>query len=167
MNSLGWTPFVIKDKVCLIDVDDFHLINKHTWNVTKKGHSFYICSDYKGKRIYLHRLILKPNPNELVDHINRNGLDNRKRNLRICSKSTNAMNSKKQATRNNKICSSKYKGVSWNKRDKYFEAYINVNKKRIRLGYYKNELEAAKAYDAAAKLYHKQFARLNFEDNNG
>lgn len=157
MSSKVFCNFDINYFQCLCDEEDFYLVDKYTWNVTHKGNTSYLITDINKKRVYFHQLVCPDF--KLTDHKNQNGLDNRRENLRSVNKSQNAYNSVKR-----KNCSSKYKGVSWNKRDKYFEAYITVDKKRIRLGYYKNEIDAAKAYDAAAKLYHKEYARINFNE---
>jgi hypothetical protein len=96
-----------------------------------------------------------------IDHINHNGLDNRKANLRPATPAENA-----RYARYPKInTSSKYRGVWYDrKRPHKWRASIRVNRKRKHLGYFKNETDAAKAYDRAAKLYYKDFAVLNFKD---
>jgi hypothetical protein len=94
--------------------------------------------------------------NQLIDHIDRNGLNNRKNNLRLSNKSLNACNSIKRSN-----CSSKYKGVSYKKDRKKWEAYINFQQRRVRLGYFKSEIDAAKAYNQKAKELHKEHSLLN------
>lgn len=94
----------------------------------------------------------------VIDHINRNSLDNRRANLRIATGLQNARNRVKI----NKKCSSIYKGVCWSKHHKKWAVQINDRKTSIHLGYFDDEIEAAKVYDAAAKKYHKEFACLNF-----
>jgi len=92
----------------------------------------------------------------VIDHINRNGLDNRRSNLRFATVAQNAQNSRMRKNR------SGYKGV-WFAKDKgRFRAAIWHNNKRIYLGYFDSPISAAKAYDKAAKRYHKEFAVLNF-----
>lgn len=118
----------------------------------------------------MHRMILNPPQNLFVDHKDRNGLNNQRDNLRICTASQN---------QKNKIATgvSKYLGVSIHKNkhkiylkkkklyliyiNEYWIAHINVNGKSIHLGLFKDEIEAAKAYNKAAKKYHGDFARLN------
>jgi len=106
--------------------------------------------------IRMHRLILKAQKGQQVDHINGNGLDNRKDNLRFCTSSQNYQNSRKR-----KNCSSKYKGVWWHKQSKKWQTGIVLNYKNYHLGYFTNEIEAAKAYDLTAAEFFGEFARLN------
>lgn len=103
----------------------------------------------------MHRFITNA-PKELeVDHINGNRLDNRKENLRICTKSQNLRNQ-------HKTCgSSKYKGVSWRVRANKWESRIYVDGKKLFLGLYSDEEDAAKAYDKAAIQHYKEFAKTN------
>jgi hypothetical protein len=92
----------------------------------------------------------------IVDHINRNGLDNRKANLRLATISENCRN---RGIR--KGASSKFKGVHWCNTRKKWLVGIKLNGHRKHLGSFDNEIKAAKAYDEAAKKYHGQFATLN------
>jgi hypothetical protein len=96
----------------------------------------------------------------VADHINGKGYDNRKANLRLATRSQNCMNKPFIKT---KSSSSKYRGVSWSKSLKKWHVQIGLHGKRIYIGYFNNEIEAAKAYDKAAKLYHKEFAVTNFK----
>jgi hypothetical protein len=107
----------------------------------------------------MHRLIIKAPDGLVVDHINYNGLDNRKANLRLATLKQNS----RHVIRTMNPGSSKYKGVSWYTRDKVWAVKIMVDGKTIRIGYFRNEIEAAKAYDKAAKKYHGEFAALNFD----
>jgi hypothetical protein len=92
-----------------------------------------------------------------VDHINGNGLDNRKSNLRICTHQQNCENSRKR-----KKSFSKYKGVYWSKNAKKWVAQITIDGKSKHLGYFELEEDAAAAYDKAAVKYFGEFACLNF-----
>jgi len=112
----------------------------------------------------MHRLITNAKPGEIIDHINRNSLDNRKCNLRKCSNSQNQWNTVKQ--KNNK---SGFKGVYWNKEKEKWQAQISFGKDAVGkqvtfyLGRFDNVLEAAAAYDKKAKELHGKFARLNLK----
>jgi len=117
-------------------------------NKNKSGQYVINCDEK------LHHTILETK--NLIDHINGNPLDNKKRNLRICSKSQNQYNSKIRVDN-----TSGFKGVCWSKCYKKWRVYIYKNKHQILLGYFNNKIEAAKAYNEAAKKYHGEFARLN------
>lgn len=115
-------------------------------------------------RVWMHRLILEKRigylaKNKLTDHINGKILDNRNCNLRIASSAENNRNRIKRQG-----CSSKYKGVSWDDITKKWRAIIVYNYKRICLGRFISETDAAKAYDNAAKQLHGEYAYLNLEE---
>lgn len=99
---------------------------------------------------------MNPPDNMQIDHKNDNGLDNRKLNLRVCTSGQNAQNRPSQ-----KGASSKFKGVSWSKKKKKWRSVLHQNDKSIHIGYYDNEIEAACAYDKAAKELFGEFAYLN------
>lgn len=94
---------------------------------------------------------------KMVDHINGNGLDNKLKNLRICTNQENQQNRYNQS--NNK---SGYKGVGWHKTTKKWRARISINNQLIHLGLFQNKIEAAKAYDIMASKHFGNFAKLNF-----
>ena len=100
---------------------------------------------------------MQPQAGLVIDHIDRNGLDNSRANLRPATRSQNCCNRKKKPG-----CASKYKGVHINKKLGKWRAAIMFEGNRIFLGDFNTEIDAAQAYDAAAKLYHKEFASLNF-----
>ncbi|KPL25465.1 MAG: hypothetical protein AMJ75_01080 [Phycisphaerae bacterium SM1_79] len=107
----------------------------------------------------MHRQILKVPDHMFVDHINHNGLDNRKANLRPATRTQNNRNRRKVHKAN---FHSKYKGLTWYKREKRWAVRIMADGNSKFIGYFQNEIEAAKAYDTAAKKYHGEFAVLNF-----
>jgi hypothetical protein len=95
----------------------------------------------------------------MIDHINHNGLDNTERNLRYSTNSLNQANSVKQKNR-----TSKYKGVSFYKNKKRYVARVKTTKYDFFLGMFKDEVAAAKAYDAKMKELYGEFANLNFPE---
>jgi hypothetical protein len=151
-------------KYAIVDPEDFERLNKHKWYALKNTNTFYATRKKRiGKKyvsIGMHREILNPPDHLVVDHINHNGLDNRKANLRLATCAQNSYN--RRQLRKNK--SSKYIGVSWKQWTKKWAVIIGHKRKYIIVGYFKDEIQAAKAYDKAAKKYHGEFATLNFPD---
>lgn len=147
-------------KFAIVDDEDFDWLNQWKWYAARRGKVYYAVRGIriKGKRhgIQMHRLILEPPLGLEPDHINNDGLDNRRANLRLCTRSQNRANSRKQPN-----CSSRYKGVSWNKRGRHWTAYITTNYKRRHLGCFDDEEQAAAIYNAAAKAEFKEFAKPN------
>jgi len=113
----------------------------------------------KRTEIKMHREIIKPPSNMVVDHINHNGLDNRHVNIRPA---THAQNCRNRTFIKKKGATSKYKGVTWAKHVKKWRVRVHINYGYKSIGYFDDEISAAKAYDTAAKKYHKEFAVLNF-----
>lgn len=116
-----------------------------------------------GKDRYLHRLLVKsfvPNPDDKphVDHIDGDPLNNSIDNLRWCTQKENVRNSKSHSG-----SSSKYKGVSWDKSKNKWEVNMYIENKKKFIGRFDEEEEAARAYDAYAKIHHGEFAKLNFD----
>jgi len=149
-------------KFALVDNDMFEELNQFKWCAAKDGNTFYavrnIYNNRKRKTIRMHRQILGLIDSKIqCDHKNHEGLDNQKSNLRSCTIAENQRNQRPRIG-----CSSKYKGVYFNKLCKKWMAYIKVENKSTTIGLFTNEIEAAKAYDKAAKVHHKEFAYTNF-----
>ena len=152
-----------KGKTALIDDEDYHLVNQFKWYAivrrSAKSERWYVETSNQGKHILMHRFILEIPSGLQCDHINGNGLDNRRCNLRIVTNTQNQMNTNK---RKNK-CSSRFKGVVWDKERRKWIAYITLNQKSHYLGRFSSEIEAAKVYDKAAKKHFREYAKLNFQ----
>lgn len=149
--------------IAVVDDDDYEQLAQFKWSSNGRYARRYGRSpDGSRLHIFMHRDILGLTSADKVDvdHINGSGFDNRKCNLRICSRAENSHNNMK----NDRTCSSHFKGVSWNKFTKRWGAKTIVDGKRIHLGYFPDELAAAQAYDEAVRQYHGSFARLNFPD---
>lgn len=143
----------------LVDDADFDELSKFNWYASEKSRNVYAARRAKEgtrKMIYMHRQILNVKKGLVVDHINGNALDNRRENLRICTHAQNLMNQKPQIGK-----SSKYKGVSWDKRRNKWEAYIMLNDKKVSLGRFDIESDAARAYDKKASVAFGEFANTN------
>jgi hypothetical protein len=149
-------------KVALVDDEDYPKLIKYKWFASLSTNTYYARRRVGKNHIDLHRFILNIKSNEECDHINGDGLDNRKFNLRICTHHQNTCNRSKNSRT---LCSSKYKGVYYNKKRKKWQSQIRANQETHYLGRFKNEIDAAKAYDKAAKIYFGNYAKLNFNVN--
>lgn len=148
-----------KGKFALVDDGDYEWLMQRKWQYLKIGYA--ACSDWghgNRKMIYMHRLINNTPDGKLTDHINLDKLDNRRKNLRLCSRSENGMN-----RTSSRVNSSGYKGVYFVRRVSLWVASIKVSGTQHHLGYFHSSEDAARAYDKAAKEYHGTFARCNFE----
>lgn len=154
-------------KVALVDEADFGWLNQFKWYAVWKPctKSFYARRSIRDKKTGVGQTIcmarevlgLKRGDKRQADHIKHATLDNRRCNLRICTQGQNLFNSNKYKNG----ATSCFKGVYWNKQRKAYRATIGLNGKRIYLGYYDNEHDAALAYDKAAMKYFGEFAKFN------
>lgn len=142
----------------IVDDEDYEYLNQWKWYTFKsRPNLIYVTRRINNKTIYLHRFILNiTNKNTIIDHIDGNPLNNQKSNLRICTQSENMQNARKH-----KNCSSKYKGVCWDKNRNKWIVNLDINKKRIHIGRFNLEKDAALAYNKAATKYFGSFAKLN------
>lgn len=150
-------------KFALVDDEDYEFLMQWKWYTYWSWNTFYVArnSSIKGgkKKCFLkiHRVILNVSDSNLyVDHIDGNGLNNQKSNLRVCTNSENSRNRGAQA--NNK---SGFKGVCWYAKGSKWHAQITVNKNNVHIGYFDIKEDAAHAYNEAAKKYHGEFAKMN------
>ena len=150
-------------RYAIVDDEDFDLVSRYKWYTIHdlKGNFWYARTNIRinGKRTTttMHRIIMNPENGKVVDHIDGNGLDNRRLNLRVCFNAENCKN--KRLNKNNK---SGFKGVSWHNVLKKWRVRIFCNGSYFHIGVYHNVEEAAKAYDNAAIEHHGEYARLNF-----
>jgi hypothetical protein len=157
-------------KYALVDDNIYQKIIKFKWYaVYERGRWYAKTTVHMGyinkKRIkcnmYMHRYILHPPHGYDVDHINRNGLDNRSINLRACTRSQNLINSTRNRHSKNTKPTSEYKGVYWRNDKQKWAARISIKGQETYLGLYDNEVNASYAYDAYAKKHYKEYALLN------
>ena len=146
----------------MVDNRDFHRLNRYKWYASKMGQQFYAARHRpKGEKpnlVLMHREVLNAPSGVEVDHRFGNGLDNRRRKIRIATNSQNHMSVQKPQARK----SSKYRGVCWNRFAGKWRAGLRMGGRHFHLGYFHNEKEAAIAYDRAAKKYFGKFAAPNF-----
>lgn len=141
----------------LVDDEDFEWLSQFKWSAAKSGITYYAVRWVNGNNKSMHRIILNINSRNIYgDHINGNGLDNRRENIRICNPKENARN---RGLNSSKTCS--FKGVHWDKKKRFWCASIKIDYKTIFLGLFYSPEEAAIAYDQAAIKYHGEFAKIN------
>ena len=151
-------------KVAIVDDRDYKWLSQFKWRAQKSGKrpdSFYavrnVTINKRRTTIQMHRQIMDPPQGVEIDHRNNNGLDNRRCNLRFCTRSQNMANSRGHRRR-----FSSFKGVSFHKEYKKWRAIITQNKKNHHLGFFRSQVRAAKAYDDKAKELFGEFANPNF-----
>ena len=151
-------------KVSFVDDEDYEYLNQFRWSAMKSrnGDTWYAKRNIKKgdpKNCFqIHKMLMFDGQNQLrVDHIDGNGLNNQRHNLRLCTVSQNGMNQHKQIGKH----TSQYKGVHLFKRINKYQAQISTGGKRYHLGYFINEIDAAEAYDLKAKELFGEFARFN------
>lgn len=143
--------------VALVDDSDFEELNRWKWFEDGRGYARR-GEKRSGKlvAIFMHRVLLGADVGDLVDHIDGNGLNNTRANLRLCNHFQNMRNSKMR--KNN---TSGFKGVFWDKKNENWRARIRAGAGMINIGSFDTPEEAARHYDAAALRYHGEFARPN------
>ena len=156
-----------KDKFALVDDDDYYWLSQWNWFAVEIKNTWYarrskkkgVLRSNEKYEIYLHRIVMRCSDIDFViDHLDKNGLNNQKENLRMCTKSEN-----NKHTSSHKNSSSQYLGVSYDKNRNKWSANLMNNGKRILFKRYNTEIEAAKAYDITAKTQFGVYANLNFK----
>jgi hypothetical protein len=152
-----------KGKFAIIDIEESDLVNQYKWCINDKQNNNYaiatkvIDNIRHSKR--MHRVIMRvTDPSIIIDHINHNGLDNRKSNLRRCTFAENVKHTSSRIGSN-----SAFLGVSFKKQRtfKMYVAQIQCDKKKFHIGYFDTDIEAALAYNKRAKELFGEFANLN------
>lgn len=148
--------------VSLVDDDVFEWADKFTWRRHSVSDRDYVCRYIFNPKssLYLHREIMNPPIGMVVDHIDGDSFNNLRSNLRICTPCQNMQNMKKGKKKGGSFTST-YKGVSWSKTYKCWTSQITVNHKRIFVGNFVNEIDAALAYNEASLKYHGEFGKIN------
>ncbi len=147
-------------KYALVDDEDYDYLNQWKWYAAKGNSTYYAFRGTKTKKgqrtVRMHRVIMNTSKRQEVDHIDHNGLNNQRSNLRNCTFKQNQANKIKK-----KNCYSKYKGVYWFNKVKKWASYIRINGVLKYLGTFSSEIEAAKTYNNEAKKTQGEFACLN------
>lgn len=153
-------------RFAIVDPQRFDELNRHKWYAMCNQNGYYarravtIYRDGKRKQkcVMMHSVILSAPKGMVIDHINNNPLDNRIANLRVVTPQQNAWNRRKHRG----ICTSKYKGVSRADREGKWRAVIMLDGRKISLGNFDDEIQAARAYDKKAKELFGKHAKTNF-----
>jgi len=154
-------------KVALVDAEDYEQLNKHKWHAQCNNNGNWYANrtvwtkDKSQITVRMHREILNVPKGMQVDHINHDGLDNCRQNLRLCTRSQNAANQRNYRKRK----TSCFKGIYWSTKAKKWHVSICCQERRLYLGMYKNETNAALAYNKAATKLFGKFACLNPTEN--
>ena len=147
----------------LVDDEDYVWLKKFTWYYYPYKRTSYAKTFIDGVCIGMHTLILQPPSKDItVDHKDGDGLNNQRINLRFANLQQQRQNKSKHLNSN-----SQYKGVYWREDRKYFVTQICINGKQTYIGSFSSEIDAAKAYNKAAKKYYGEFAKLNVLPEGG
>ena len=157
------------NQVTIVDNRDYPKVKDYPWCAQKTRYSYYAittvkCPDGKWRRIYMHRLLMNVFDRLIeVDHRDRNGLNNRRKNLRRCTRGQNRVNSPKQHRQHrlSRYRSSRFKGVGWDNYKKKWKVGIRHTGRGWFLGYFTSEIDAAQAYNTKALELFGEFAYLN------
>lgn len=141
-------------KFATVDDVDYDWLAKHKWTYDTKGYAMRRSANVT---IYMHRVVLNASGPVMVDHVNGDGLDNQRENLRIVTAAQNNYNRHPEK----RPKTSSYKGVSLNRKSNRWQAHIKKGEQRRYLGLYDSEQDAARAYNAAARHYFGEHAFVN------
>lgn len=141
-------------KIAFVDDEDFEFLNQWKWRYwkdVKRNCTAYAIASIKSRTTRMHRLLLQSKKGDIIDHRDRDGLNNQKSNLRVCTHSQNNENRKVMSTSKTGI-----KGVRSHRRK--WKASITKNGKYIYLGLFKNKEEASERYKQEARVLFGDFA---------
>jgi len=144
----------------MVEARDFKRLSRYKWCVSLCTRKYYARRRSKGKTIFMHREIMRPPKNMVVDHVEGNGMNNCRSALRVCTRLENGHNSKPSGR------SSRFKGVSYNDALDTWEAAICIDSEMVSIDHFDTEIEAARAYDRVARKVHGIHAYLNFPDEH-
>ena len=148
----------LKHGAAIVDEQDFDRINQYKWrsSFVGKAKTPYATSSHFGRTVYMHRLVMNAPKETVIDHIDGNGLNNSRDNLRFVTYSQNNMNQPIRCDN-----TSGHKGINWCKDREKYQVYINIDRKRKSLGRYKTLEEAIYVRDQAVKSHYGEYARDN------
>lgn len=147
---------VVKNHKFLIDEQDFEIFNKFSWSLLRCTPKHIYLVNSKNSRDLFHRLVMNPKEGLHVDHISRDTTDNRRSNLRVCTRQQNMFN--RGVQKNN---ASGFKGVYFDNQHKRWVAKVEISGKKIRRSFL-NLIDAVNKYNELARKYFGEFAYLNF-----
>lgn len=152
------TISLTQGQFAIVDVGDYEWLSQWKWYA--KNNSDWRAyrhgprdENYKQETIQMSRVIMNAQKGDIIDHVNHDGLDNRRHNLRKATHAENMRNKRKL-----RVGHSAFKGVTWHVRSQKWVAYITKDKRCIHLGMFTSEQDAAQAYRDAAIKYHGAFA---------
>jgi hypothetical protein len=152
-----------KGQFAIIDAADLPLVAGYNWHACRKGSTWYAqrpdTTTLPGRYLHVKMHHAIRGTSAMTDHVDRNGLNNRRSNLRPASSSQNVANTKMRHDN-----TSGFRGVVWDRRKQKWEARLHVQKRKRFLGYFADVRDAARAYDTAALEAFGEFASLNFPD---
>ncbi|MBN1818316.1 MAG: HNH endonuclease [Sedimentisphaerales bacterium] len=164
-KTVRWIPLT-KGCFALVDAGDYRNLSRHTWHAMGRDGAYYAARCKNKKTILMHREIMRLSRGQkgadgkalVVDHIDRNPLNNTRANLRLCTQQQNMCNRPLPPK------TSRYRGVYWNARSRKWHASLQHDGRTFHIGYFLSETDAARAFDTKAKELRGEFACLNFEE---
>jgi hypothetical protein len=158
-DKIRYIPLT-QGQIAVVDAEDFEKLSRYKWFAIRGHHTFYVATRDKTTHriILMHRVIMQAPDGMVVDHVDGNGLNNCRSNLRICTQKQNTYNSRPKGGK------SGFKGVDYDKGTGKCRAYICHQGKRIPLGVFDSEIEAARARDRKARELQGEHAWLNLPE---